>query len=225
MGATDVFGAVFRAWPLVVGYLVVLGPFALITFWRIRRRRKMIKAGKAAGTIVQVGGIFSQKLPFHYAALSSIGTGGPAPMTLDDHILRPALGLKVFILGLTSAIAVFVFSHDLAPVGFHEAMEELPGPTLIPQLLMLLAAGNGLFYVFGCETRYNRDRLITTRMMFNRREYRWKDLDWIGDTGAYDLVLHFQTGGKAKVLKHCRGIEDFKMYAQEQIRKNRAAGA
>jgi hypothetical protein len=225
MSASDLFHLFLNATPFVIGYGVVLGPFLIIGWWRLRRRRRLIEASKAQGTIADIGGIFAQKLPSHYAALASMGTAGAAPMTVDDRILRPSPGLQLFILGLTTAIAAFTLFPQLAPDGFHEAMAELPGPTLVPKVMMLAALANALIYVFGNEARYNRDTLISTRMAFHRREYRWKDLEWIGDTGAYDLVLMFGQGGKAKVLKHCKGIEDFKMFAQDQIRKNRAAGA
>lgn len=225
MSASDLINPLMRAVPFLIGYGVVLGPFALIGWWKLRRRHRLNEASKAQGTIADVSGIFAQKLPLQYSLLAGVGTDGAAPMTLDERILRPAPGLQLFILGLTVVIAAFTLSPALAPDGFHEAMAELPGPTLVPQILMLAALANALLYVFGSEARYNRDTLISTRMVFERRLYRWKDLEWIGDTGAYDLVLHFRQGGNAKVLKHCKGIEDFKMFAQEQIRKNRAAGA
>ncbi|MBL9063862.1 hypothetical protein [Tabrizicola sp.] len=225
MSATEMLGSVLGAWPLAVVPMITFGPFALILWWRLRRRSRRIAAARAAGTVVPIHSPFMAKLPARYAAISRIGTDGAAPMTLDDHILRPSVGVKGMVAGLSVAATAFALWPEVAPAGFHEAMAELPGPTLIPQLVLLAVVANGLLYIFGTEARYNRDKLITTRMMFSRREYRWKDLDWIGDTGAYDLVLQFNSGGKAKVLKHCRGIEDFKMFAQQQIQKNRAAGA
>jgi hypothetical protein len=94
-------------------------------------------------------------------------------------------------------------------------------PPIVPQRLLLFAATNGVICTFGFEARYNRDLLITTRLFLLRRDYRWRDLDWISDDGAYELVLRFDPGGKAKVLKHCRGIEEFKHFAQEQLAKRR----
>jgi hypothetical protein len=225
MKVSGVFEIAVAAMPLVVVMGFVLGLPLLVTVWRLKRRRRRIAESRAAGTIADISPAFGQRMPMQYAALSRVGTGGPAPMTLDDRILRASVGVRLFVLGLSAVIAAFTLIPALAPVGFHEAMAELPGPTLIPQLVMLAAVGNGLLYVFGSEARYNRDKLISTRMMFSRREYRWKDLDWIGDTGSYDLVLHFQPGGKAKVLKHCKGIEDFKMFAMDQIQRNRATRA
>jgi len=91
--------------------------------------------------------------------------------------------------------------------------------------LVLFAAINGVFYIFTFETRYDRDVLIVTRMMFFRREYRWKNLVRIGDDEAYEFHLIFEPGGKAKVLKHSTGIGDFKAFALAQIQRNRSSHA
>ena len=135
--------------------------------------------------------------------------------------MRPSPGVRLLVVGIALAVIGILFVPGLAPEGFDAALRELPVPLIVPQLLLLLAALNGVFYIFGSETRYNRDLLVTTRMFLRRREYRWKNLEWIGDDGAYEMVLQFSPGGKAKVLKHCRGIEEFKLFAQEQVRKAR----
>ncbi len=225
MSATEILGALTGSAPLALGYLVAFVPIGFLVWWKLHRRRRLIEASKAAGEIARIDSPYESRLPVRYAAVASIGTGGTAPMTLDDHILRPSLGVRVMIMALSASVIAFVFTPGLAPGDLHAAMEELPGPVLLPQLVLLAVVANGLLYIFGNEARYNRDKLIVTRFFFHRREYRWKDLDWIGDTGAYDLVLQFQPGGKAKVLRHSRGIEDFKMFAKAQLKRDRPGRA
>jgi len=86
--------------------------------------------------------------------------------------------------------------------------------------LLFLAAGNGVFYIFTFETRYDRDMLIVKRMIFFRREYRWKNLMRIGDDEACEFHLFFEPGGRARVLKHSTGIAGFKAFAQPRIQRN-----
>lgn len=158
------------------------------------------------------------------SALAGIGSGGEAPVTVGDRILRPAIGVRLFVLGLAAAIVAFLVQPNLAPSGFREAMGELPVPPLVPQLVLLLGAGWGVAYIFGFEARYNTDMLIVTRL-FQRREYRWRHLDWLKDDGGYDLVLTFTPGGKAKVLKHSVGVEAFKAVAEGHAKRNRISNA
>jgi hypothetical protein len=193
-------------------------------FRRWSRHRANIKRHKAAGTFAPSGFFEGRQLPLHYDALAGIGSGGEAPVTVGDHILRPAIGVRLFVLGLAAAIVAFLVQPSLAPSGLHQAMRELPVPLLVPQLVLLLGAAWGVVYIFGFEARYNTDMLIVTRL-FQRREYRWKHLDWLKDDGGYDLVLTFTPGGKAKVLKHVVGVEAFKAVAEGHAKRNRMRDA
>jgi hypothetical protein len=75
------------------------------------------------------------------------------------------------------------------------------------------------------DARYDHD-ILTVRPMFGqRREFQWKALQRIRDDGEYWLLLFYEPGGKAKVLKHSTGIADFKTFALAQIQKNRASHA
>lgn len=195
-----------------------------IFFRRWSRHRAEIKRHKAAGTFAPSGFFQGRQLPLHYDALAGIGSGGEAPVTVGDRILRPAIGVRLFVLGLAAAIVAFLVQPNLAPSGFHEAMGELPVPPLVPQLVLLLGAAWGVAYIFGFEARYNNDMLIVSRL-FQRREYRWKHLDWLKDDGGYDLVLTFTPGGKAKVLKHSVGVEAFKAVAEGHAKRNRISNA
>lgn len=197
---------------------------ALLFFRRWSRRRAEIKRHKDAGTFAPSGFFEGRQLPMHYDALAHVGSGGAAPVTVGDHILRPAIGVRLFILGLAAAIVMFLIQPSLAPQGFHEAMAELPVPPLVPPLVLLLGAAWGVLYIFGFEARYNNDILIVTRL-FQRREYRWKHLEWLKDDGGYDLVLTFSPGGKAKVLKHVVGVEAFKAFAEGHAKRNRMRDA
>lgn len=217
---SEIVSVMLRYVPVVVGLCVILGPIAYFQ-WRLAARRyRKIDSHRSAGTIGPATFLQGQDLPQHYDALARVGTKGEAPRTLDDHILKASVGVRLFVLGLSVAVIAFALVPGLAPGGWDGAMRELPVPPIVLQVLILAVVANGLLYIFGFEARYNRDLLITTRMFFSRREFRWKNLEWIGDDGAYEFVLRFASG-KAKVLKHCRGIEDFKVFAQEQIRKNR----
>jgi hypothetical protein len=204
--------------PLLVWGFVALQ--VLIFFRKWSRRRAEIKRHKAAGTFAPSGFFVGRQLPLHYDALAGVGSGGEAPVTVGDHILRPAIGVRLFILGLAATIMAFLVQPGLAPSGLHEAMRELPVPLLVPQLVLLLGAAWGVVYIFGFEARYNTDMLIVTRL-FQRREYRWKHLDWLKDDGGYDLVLTFTPSGKAKVLKHVVGVEAFKAVAEGHAKRNR----
>lgn len=218
---SDIVELILRYGSALLGLIVVLGPIAWFQ-WRIAARRyRKIDKHRTEGTIGPASFLQGQDLPRQYDALARLGTKGEAPRTLDDRILRPSPGVRLLVAGLAVAVGVLLFRPDLAPDGFDAALRELPVAPIVPQLIFLAFAINGVFYIFGFEARYNRDLLITTRMFLSRREFRWKDLEWIGDDGAYELVLRFDPGGKAKVLKHCRGIEDFKQFAQERLATQR----
>lgn len=208
---------------MLFGVLMVFAVLGLrvFFFWRrLFRRRQEIRDHKAAGTIAPAGFLDGQPLPRHYDALASIGIRGEAPMTLDDRILRPSIGVRLFVLGLFGAILGYMLWPDVAPGGFNDAMLELPVPLIATQSFLAGAGLWGVLYIFGFEARYNRDTLILTRLLVVRREYHWKHLVWLKDNGAYELVLTFEPGGKAKILKHCAGIEDFKAFAVKMAQRN-----
>lgn len=228
MPPEDLFGINGLFAQMAIGVIIVVGFIALRIhlFWRrIIRRRQEIERHKDAGTIGPARLIQGQTLPWHYDQLAQLGTRAQAPMTLDQRVLKPSIGVRLFVLGLCAAM--FFFAYQMVTVGEFNGFEVAdPGPYGTFMIgLCLLAALNGVIYIFTFETRYDRDMLIVTRMMFHRREYRWKDLWRIADDGAYELQLHFQPGGKAKVLKHSVGIEEFKDFALAQIRRNRMANA
>ena len=212
---------------ILLGFLAVVGFIGLraFLFWRrVVRRRQEIERHKDAGTIGPTGMLQGQALPWHYDQLAQLGTEGQAPMTLDQRVLKPSMGVRLVVLGLCVAMVYFVNQMAAGEMhGFQVADPGAYGTVMI--VICLLAAVNGVFYIFTFETRYDRDMLIVTRMMFHRREYRWKNLWRIADDGAYELQLFFEPGGKAKVLKHSVGIEEFKEFALAQIRRNRAAHA
>lgn len=228
MLSEDPFGLNAILSQVSLGILFVFGIIALriYLFWRrIIRRRQEIERHKDAGTIGPTGMIQGAALPWHYDKLASVGTGGSAPMSVDQRVLRPAMGVKLVVLGLCATMVYL--TYQMQTVGNFNGFELAdPGPYGWAMIwLCLLAAVNGVVYIFTFETRYDRDMLIVTRMMFFRREYRWRNLWRIADDGAYELQLHFQPGGKAKVLKHSVGIEEFKDLALAQIRRNRMADA
>ncbi|WP_137109892.1 hypothetical protein [Rhodobacter sp. SY28-1] len=212
---------------ILLGFLFVVAFIGLraFLFWRrIIRRRQEIERHKDAGTIGPTGMLQGATLPWHYDKLAQLGTGGQAPMTLDQRVLKPSIGVRLIVLGLCAAMVYFVNQMSAGEMnGFQVAEPGAYGTVMI--VICLLAAVNGVFYIFTFETRYDRDMLVVTRMMFHRREYRWKNLWRIADDGAYELQLFFEPGGKAKVLKHSVGIEEFKDFALAQIRRNRMANA
>jgi hypothetical protein len=210
---------------IAIGILFVFGLIALriYLFWRrIMRRRYEIERHKDAGTIGPAALIQGASLPWHYDRLAQVGTGGPAALSLNQRILRPSIGVKLVVLGLCAAILYFMFNMPETQHGFEVAEPGVYG--WIMQGIILFGALNGILYIFTYETRYDDQALIVTRMMFSRREYRWKDLIRMADDGAYEFHLIFQPGGKAKVLKHSVGIGEFKDFALAQIRKNRSLG-
>jgi hypothetical protein len=227
MPPQELFGINGLLSQMLFGVLFVVGFIALrmYLFWRkIIRRRQEIERHKDAGTIGPVGMLQGQAMPWHYDQLAQLGTAGQAPMTLDQRVLKPSIGVRLFVLGLCVAMVYFVNQMTTGEMNGFQIAE--PGPYgTVMIVICLLAAVNGVFYIFTFETRYDRDMLIVTRMMFFRREYRWKNLWRIADDGAYELQLFFEPGGKAKVLKHSVGIEEFKDFALAQIRRNRGADA
>lgn len=212
---------------ILLGFLFVVGFIGLraFLFWRrVIRRRQEIERHKDAGTIGPSGMLQGQTLPWHYDQVAQLGTGGQAPMTLDQRVMKPSIGVKLVVLGLCAALVYYTTQMTAGEMNGFQIAE--PGPYGTGMIaLCLFAAVNGVIYIFTFETRYDRDMLIVTRMMFFRREYRWKDLWRIADDGAYELQLFFEPGGKAKVLKHSVGIEEFKEFALAAIRRNRAAHA
>jgi hypothetical protein len=211
---------------LLLGFLFVVSMIVLRLYLFLRklvRRRVEIERHKDAGTIGPTGMLQGQALPWHYNQLASLGTGGAAQVSLDQRVMKPAIGVKLVVLGLCAAMLYYALVVT-GQLGGFQTVDPGPYGTLMTGLCVF-AALNGVAYIFTFETRYDRDMLIVTRMMFFRREYRWKDLWRIADDGAYELHLFFEPGGKAKVLKHSTGIGEFKDFALAQIRRNRMKNA
>lgn len=214
-----------HALAILTGFLplfLVFGPLAFLAWRRLRHRMAEVKRHEDAGTIGPTSALPGRALPWHYDKLAGIGSSGPAELSVNQRVLRPSIGVRLFVLGLVGAIVYFLARVPPELHGFEVAESGVAG-WLMPALV-LLAAANGVIYIFTYEARYDHQVLIVTRMIFLRREYLWKNLVRIADDGGYELHLTFQPGGKAKVLKHSTGIGAFKEFALAQIRKNRAAG-
>lgn len=205
--------------------LIVFGFWGLLFWRRIRSRLRDMKRHEAEGTIGRASFFQSADMPIHYNFVAQIGTGGPAATSVGEKILRPSIGVRLVVL----SVAGMICYYSLTPAFWQMEFSELDRGTewifSTARVLLPIAALYGVLYIFTSEARYDRDVLIVTRLIGLRREYRWKALTRIGDGGAYDLVLFFKPGGKAKVLKHSTGIAEFKAFALAQVQKNRAENA
>lgn len=180
---------------------------------------------EADGTLGRAAFLQSGDMPIHYDLVAHIGTGGPAATSVGEKVLRPSIGVRLVILGVAGVILYYTTQPAFWQTDFGGLDEGTGWIFSAARVLLPIAALYGVLYIFTSEARYDRDVLIVTRAMLYRREYRWKNLTRIGDGGAYDLVLFFKPGGKAKVLKHSAGIAEFKTFALAQVQKNRAAHA
>jgi hypothetical protein len=209
---------------MLLPVLVVVGFWGGLIWFLMRRRLKRMKQHAAEGSIGRASFFQSGDLPVHYDLVAHLGTRGPAPTTLGEKVLRPSIGVKLVVLGVTGMIGYYTLSPAFWQLEFSPLNRGEEWIFTVARFLIPVAALNGALYIFTSEARYDRDVLIVERF-FRRREHRWKDLIRIADGGAYDLVLFFAQGGKAKVLKHSTGVREFKDFAVTQARKNRMADA
>lgn len=144
------------------------------------------------------------------AIIATAGTARAAPMSLDDHILRPSIGLRAMsVIGSGAALVLTWFGHeDWVPLGDMAKMG------------LTAALAYGALIMFTYELRYNRDRLIARGWLFNRREFAWRDLVRIRDNGHYLYVLNFSNGARLEIQKHLVGMPDFLSRAKQQIATN-----
>ncbi len=225
MGVTDWLSKIGSFGATILPALIMLGFWGFLITRRLRRRLREMRQHEADGTIGRASFIQSGDMPVHYNFVAKIGTGGPVATSVGEKILRPSIGVRLVVLG----VAVMVLYYSTLPAFWPTEFSELDKGTewifSVARVLLPFAAVYGVLYIFTSEARYDRDVLIVIRMMIQLREYRWKALTRIGDGGAYDLILFFKPGGKAKVLKHSTGIAEFKAFALAQVQKNRAGNA
>lgn len=224
MGVTEWLMKIGAWGGLLLPGLIVFGFWGGLIWWRMRRRLQEMKRHEAAGTIGRDSFFQAGDLPLHYDFVAHIGTGGPAPTTVGEKVLRPSIGVRLVVLGIAGMVVYYCLRSGFWPTEFSEVDRGTEWIFSTARVLLPFAALNGVLYVFTSEARYDLDVLIVTRFL-RRREYRWKNLTRIADGGAYDLVLSFKPGGKAKVLKHSAGIGAFKEFAVAQARKNRMRDA
>lgn len=218
MDLNDIPGRIGRYVAMLLPIVIVFGAWGVI-FWRkVQRRRDEVKRHMDAGTIGPAAFIQGAPLPRHCDILAGVGSGEPTGTTLNEQILKPAIGVRLFVPGRLGAAIYYVIRPLPMPTGFDLAEPGAYG-FVMPGLL-LFAAENGVFCIFTFETRYDRDMLIETRMIFFRRKYRWKNLMRIGDDEPCEFRLFFEPGGRAKVLKHSTGIAGFKAFALARIQRN-----
>jgi hypothetical protein len=225
MGVTDWLARIGTWGTMLLPALIVLGFWGFVFWQRTRRRLLEMKRHEAEGTIGRASFFQSGDMPIHYDLVAHLGTGGPAATSLSEKILRPAIGVRLVVLGVAGVVLYYSTLDSFWPTEFSELEQGTEGIFKAARVLLPVAALYGVLYIFSAEARYDRDILIVTRLMVLRREYRWKNLRRIGDGGAYELILTFEPGGKAKVLKHSTGIKDFKEFALARIQKNRTSHA
>lgn len=205
--------------PFVLGVIIVLD--AIVRLWRRVSRRGQRDGQQDQSRSDRAGRLSGLQLPVEYDALARLGTTGEAARTLDERILRTAPGVRLLTGGIALSVAAILFLPGLALGGIDALLGLLPVPPVVPKLIAMGFLLDSVLIVFCFEARYDRDILITTGFLRRRREFRWRDLSRIEDDKGYHLMLHFRPGEKADVLKHCRGIEEFKLFAQEQLGKPR----
>lgn len=211
---------IFFVWGAsVLPLLILIGFWGGLILLAVRRRRRQQARKLAQGGLPDASFLQTGDLPLQYRYVAGLGTGGPAPVTVGENVLRPSGGVRVTIL----VIAGMVVWYALSPASW-QAAADLPSAQSdwildATQILLPILAFFGVLCVFTSEARYDRDVLIVTRFL-QRREYRWKHLTRVADAGSYDLLLVFKPGGNAKILKYSVGIAEFKDFALEQIRRN-----
>lgn len=224
MGVTDWLAKIGAWGGLMLPALIIFGFWGGLIWWKARRRLQEMRRHEATGSIGRESFFQTGDMPMHYNFVANIGTGGPAPTTVGEKVLPPSIGVRLVVLGISALVIYYCVRPDYWPTEFGELDRGTEWIFTAARVLLPFAALNGILYVFSSEARYDRDVLIVTRFL-RRREYRWKDLIRIADGGAYDLVLSFKPGGKAKVLKHSAGIREFKAFALAQVQKNRVRNA
>jgi hypothetical protein len=205
--------------PFVLGFLFILE--AVVWLWRRVARRTQPEGRQDQNRSDRTGRPSPLELPAEYDAIARLGTTGEAARTLDDRILRTSSGARLLMIGIALLVACILFLPEFALGGIDAFLALLPVPLIVPKLILMGLMLDSVMIVFGFEARYNRDVLVTTGFLRRRREFLWRDLSRIEDDKGYHLMLHFKPGERADVLKHCRGIEEFKHFAQEQLGKPR----
>ena len=224
MGVTDWLQGLAALATWLFPAVIILGFWGAVIWRRVRRRLRDMRQHEAAGTIGPASFFQGANMPIHYDFVAHIGTGGAADLSAGEKVLRPSIGVRLVVLIVAGMILYYALTPGFWPTEFSETDRSTEWIFKAAQVLLPIAAAYAVLYVFTSEARYDRDVLILTRLM-QRREYRWRALTRIGDGGAYDLVLTFKPGGKAKVLKHSAGIRDFKAFALAQVQRNRSAHA
>ena len=193
-------------------------------WYLMRRRRQRMEQHEAATGLGPASFFQNGHLPVQYDFVAQFGTRGPASATLGEKTLRPSFGVKLVVVWISGMVVYYALTPGIWQAAFALPDTDSDWIFTAARFLLPLVALNAILYVLTSEARYDRDVLIVTRFL-RRREYRWKHLTRLADDGAYDLVLFFAEGGRAKVLKHSTGIREFKDFALAQVRKNRISNA
>lgn len=208
---------------LTISEIFVVMIVAAILVPPVWRRWKNMRASDRDGTIGPAR-IFQTSSRLNYwDFIGRIGIDRPALVIAGQKQLRASVGVWL-LMAAYIALVVFVLSRlNIYNVFALEGLRLWAGVAMIATVVIWL------FYraldILVRDARYDHD-ILTVRPMFGqRREFQWKALQRIRDDGEYWLLLFYEPGGKAKVLKHSTGIADFKTFALAQIQKNRASHA
>ena len=194
--------------------MALAGLIYVFSFYLSRRLRAGLQGRfnqrDSKGRAIPKTGMNAGNLPAGMGLIARVGESARNRMTFDRVYMRPTIGLRVIINGLSGWILYLMWTDQ---GGF------IP-TTGITAYLIVGAVVYGLFYINFYQAQYDQHALTIPNALLFDQTRDWKDLIMVQDDGHYAYVLTFATGPKLRMQKYLVGARTFLTFANEQMRKH-----
>ncbi len=193
---------------------MVLGMGLWLAAWAAERRRAQRLRGQVGRTWEARLG---QPLPAPITLLASLGEARGPRVSADALVMTVTPGVRLISVGLTAVFLWLIWQSpgagETGPMG-----EMVPGGPWVKAGLTALVV-LGVLHQFLFEARVDRDRLVTETLLVWRREYAWRDLQGIADSGAYEYRLDFGAR-RMRLPKYLVGMPGLLNFLGEVLARN-----